>query len=123
MFSENNIPMTSAYMKMFQKPVIFNFNPENNLYLLKNNFKIISPEDFTLLSLPTLFKQLSLTELKNNELFREKFSKLFTLIPKEVILAKDLQMQNLSNSLMIPMITPPEYQGSYFHDLIKRGNY
>ena len=106
--------MTSAFMKMFEKPVIFNFNPENNLYLLKNNFKIISPQDFTLLSLPKMFKQLSLTELKKDELFREKLAKMFKLIPKEVILAKDPQMQNLSDSLMIPMITPPEYQGTFF---------
>jgi hypothetical protein len=98
-------------MKMFEKPVIFNFNPENNLYLSKNNFKIVQPEDFTLLSLPSPFQQLSLTSLKMSETFREKLPQLFKLVPKEVLLAKDPQMMAFSNGLMIPLVTPSEYQG------------
>ena len=112
MFSENEIPMTSQFMKMFETPVIFNFNPENNLYLLKNNFKIISPEDFTILSLPKIFNQLSISALKNNEMFRENFAKMFKLVPKDIVLAKDEYMKNLADSLIIPLVTPPEYQGN-----------
>ena len=98
-------------MRMFEKPVIFNFNPENNLYLSKNNFKIVSPEDFNLLSLPSPFRQLSLTSLKMNENFREKLPHLFKLIPKEILLAKDAQMMAFSGRLIVPLVTPAEYQG------------
>ena len=96
---------------MFRKPVIFNFNPENNLYLSKNNFKIVSPQDFNLLSLPKMFHQLSLSKLKSNEMFREQLPELFKQVPKEVLLAKDSRMVSFGNTLMIPLVTPPEYQG------------
>lgn len=111
MFAASDIPLNAEFMQNFQKPIIFNFNPENNLYLSKNNYKIVAPEDFNLLSLPSMFQQLSLTNLKNNESFREKLAGLFKLVPKEVLLAKDPQMMAFANSLMVPLVTPPEYQG------------
>lgn len=121
MFASSDIPLNAEFMHNFQKPIIFNFNPENNLYLSKNNYKIVSPEDFSVLSLPGMFQQLSLTHLKNNEIFREKLAGLFKLVPKEVLLAKEPQMMAFANSLIVPLVTPPEYQGSTHQRKLSNG--
>jgi hypothetical protein len=117
MLSETDIPLNSTYMRMFEQPIIFNFNPDYDLYLSKKSFKIISPTDFNILSLPNKFKQISMTELKQNETFREKIPGLFKIVPKEILVPKDPRMKAFSDSLFVPLLTPPEFQGGSFYVL------
>lgn len=112
MFRDVELPLNAAYMRMFEQPIIFNFNPDYNLYLSKKSFKIIAPSDFNVLSLPSQFEQMPLSVLKKDEDFREKTPQLFQVIPKEILVAKDARMKAFADSLIVPLVSPPEFQGS-----------
>ena len=106
-------------MNKFQKPVIFHFNPETNMYLSKNNFKIESPREFQVLSLPSKFNSINLEEMLDDKTFKKQIEEVLRLIPKEFKVSKSSEVQGFRTDLIIPLLCPKEYQSKFLANIIK----
>jgi hypothetical protein len=84
-----------------------------NIILSKNNYELIGPKDFRMISLPKPFGDVSFEYLYLKEDPPKFFFPLFDLVPSVIKTSMSKVCREFRQTLFPPLIAPVEYQSNH----------